>query len=467
MLVSKKSRLHIRTQNIIFTILFLSVIGLLAWLSLRYNVQADWTASNRNTLSATSTELLNVIKAPLSITAYVNEDENLRRRIDDLVKRYQRYKPDIQFSFVNPETEPDAARRLGITRNGEIIIDYEGRSEHLKELSEQAFSNAIQRVVRGSEHWIVFLEGHGERKARGEANHDLEAWVRQLESIGLKVQSLNLAKTPEIPNNTAVLVIAGPQVDLLPGEVKLINDYIDKGGNLLWLSDPGSIHGLEPIAEKLGIEFQPGMIVDPTTQGFGINDPRFAIVTEYPYHPVTQGFNMVTLYPQAAAIDLEVPQGWEGKALLETVDRSWSETDEIKGKIKFDKGKDIPGPLTIGIELHRNLSTTHRNENSTAPTVDKNKADTKTEQRIIVVGDGDFLSNAYLGNGGNLDMGLAMVNWLSHDDTFITIPAKTAPDTNLELTRTAQMLIGFGFLFVFPLALVGSGIFIWMKRRKR
>jgi ABC-type uncharacterized transport system involved in gliding motility auxiliary subunit len=93
--------------------------------------------------------------------------------------------------------------------------------------------------------------------------------------------------------------------------------------------------------------------------------------------------------------------------------------------------------------------------------------DQKTQQRIVVVGDGDFLSNAYIGNVGNLDMGLRIVLWLIHEDRFIDIPAKTATDKNLQLTQTAVAVVGFGFLIIIPLLLIGTGFIIWRKRKQR
>ena len=85
----------------------------------------------------------------------------------------------------------------------------------------------------------------------------------------------------------------------------------------------------------------------------------------------------------------------------------------------------------------------------------------------MVLGDGDFLSNAYLGNGGNLNLGMNIVNWLAHDDAFIAIPVKTAPDLSLNLSQTRYAVIGAGFLVVIPAMLAGSGLLIWLRRRKR
>jgi len=92
--------------------------------------------------------------------------------------------------------------------------------------------------------------------------------------------------------------------------------------------------------------------------------------------------------------------------------------------------------------------------------------DTYKEQRLIIVGDGDFLSNVFLGYGGNLDLGLKMINWLATDDTLIDIPSKTAVDLDLELSSSAVILLGGIFLFILPLGLISMGLSVWLWRRK-
>ena len=108
--VTQKSRLQIRIQNFIFYLTFVSVIGLLAWLSTRYEIQADWTANGRNTLSEASQQLLATLDGPVTITAYARENEALRQNIRGLIERYRRAKPDLTFTFINPDTHPEQVR---------------------------------------------------------------------------------------------------------------------------------------------------------------------------------------------------------------------------------------------------------------------------------------------------------------------------------------------------------------------
>jgi len=459
MKITRKLRTQLRFQNSTFIVLFLTVIGLLAFLSQRYVVEADWTSYQRNTLSEASQALLKALDTLPVFTVYATEEEQIRKPINELLRRYQRAQPNIKVRFVNPELEPDLVRELDISVNGEIVIELNGGQERVTKPSEQNITNAIQRIARSEDRWLLFIEGHGERKPEGIANHDLGDWGKQLQSKGIKIRNLNLADTPVVPRNTAALVIASPQLDYLPGEVNAIKQFIEEGGNLLWLVEPDKLYQLQPIAKLLGLEFVPGIIVDPNTQLLGINDPRFAIVSQYSQHPLTSDFTAVTIYPQATGIKSKSSDQWQHSVILQTTPRSWSETGELSGQLKLNSDSDTPGPLTLGIAMTRDIET--------SPIDESQGNHVARKQRIVVIGDGDFVSNTYLGNGGNLKLGLNIVNWLMHDDRFITIPVKTSPDLKIELTSTTKAAIAFGFLILLPLLLGGTGTAIWLRRRKR
>ena len=457
MQVTRSSRRQLQLQNLVFLAGLLIFMGLLAWLSTRYSFEADWSGSGRNTLSVDSRQLLDEMPDSIHITAFTTENSFVREHIQDLVSRYQRYKPEVELQFVNPDAEPDRVRELGITLDGELLLAYQGRSEKVQVLSEQNLTNALLRIARQQQRKVGFLSGHGERDPLGQANHDLGQFGKLLKQKGIELETLKLAEDPQFPADINLLVIADPRVSLLTGEIQLIHRYVQSGGNLLWLVEPGSIAGLGPVAEALGVEVLPGTIVDATTQLFGIDDPKFALIPDYPMHPITREISSLTLFPQAAALEVAAPQDWDAEPLLTTLGRAWTEIGPISGTIRFDEDSDERmGPLDIAYVFSRSTSqkTTDGEENA-------------TEQRAIVIGDSDFLSNAYLGNGANIDLGLNLFNWLNHDDQFITITARTASDVNLELGRIAQIVIGFGFLFGLPILLLGAGFGIWWRRRNR
>jgi ABC-type uncharacterized transport system involved in gliding motility auxiliary subunit len=182
---------------------------------------------------------------------------------------------------------------------------------------------------------------------------------------------------------------------------------------------------------------------------YGVDDPSFVLASEYPKHRITKGFQTITVYPTVVALEAEPTSPYDSTALLTSAKQSWTETDPVSGKIRFDaNGVEKAGPLNFAYALTREVNK-------------------DTQQRIIVVGDSDFLSNAYIGNVGNLDMGLRLVNWLIHDDKLIDIPSKTTPDGHLQLSETAIVVISFAFLIVIPLLLLATGIFVWRRRNQQ
>jgi len=485
MKVTKRTHLQATFQNSLFTVLLIVVVGLIAWLSERYEVKIDWTVNNLHSLSEASKSLLDTMSNPITITAYASKDNQLRQNIKDVVERYQRYKTDISLHFVNPFTAPGEVRERGVQANGELIIDYQGRNEHLRQspVSEQELTSALQRVARTDNRLIVFLEGHGERSANKGADYDLSQWAYALKDTGFEVQSLNLGEGKGIPENTNVLVLATPQNKLLPGEINIIMEYIEQNnGNLFWLLDPSvSLAGLELLAENVGLTVQPGMIVDPTSQILG-NSPAVVSITTTGYrrHPITLGLeNELSLFPQASGLMVVPPENenWLENPLLTTHPQAWSEIGESEGMIQYDEGIDIDGPLNIAYTLVREEGHDHNHEENIEENEEAEELSSEDleetddindlEQRMIILGESDFLSNAYVGYGANLELGLKMINWLAEDDDFIDIPSKTAVDLSLDLSPNAQIFLGSFFLFLLPILLISIGIMVFLLRRRK
>jgi ABC-type uncharacterized transport system involved in gliding motility auxiliary subunit len=288
----------------------------------------------------------------------------------------------------------------------------------------------------------MYLSGHGERKLDGMANHDLGEFGGRLQQLGYRIASLNLAVAQDVPDNASMLVLTHPQTRLMPGEVKKLLRHIDNGGNLLWLVDAEPLRGLEPLAEKLGLTFIPGIVIDPSAQEMDA-PPNWTLGTGYPPHAVTRGFDLVTVFPDARALNIEPKEGWQKSMLVEGAARGWiSERGTDK---RFDQNRDIPGPVELAVTLQRSVNN--------------------REQRVIVVGNGAFLANAYSGNGGNLDLGINMANWLANEEQLITVQPHAAKDGTIILSKRQLTVISVGFLILLPLALVAAAIWSWRRRR--
>jgi ABC-type uncharacterized transport system involved in gliding motility auxiliary subunit len=451
--MNARRRLQYRIQSGVFLVLFVALLAALGWLSNRHPIVFDMSANQRNSLSAETARLVAEITDPLEATLFVRPVNESRPALEALLERYRQLQPGIEFQSLNPDLHPDLLRQHDIRYDGEILLEYRGRSEKVSQVNEASISSAIQRLLRQGERWLVFLEGHGERNPYSEANHDFSLLATQLASKGYTIETLNLTQTASVPENTDVLVLASPKVPLLPGEIDILGDYVEAGGNLLWLADPEQASDeLERFAEQLAIEFMPGIIVDPNSQLMGLDRVDFALVAEYPRHPVTLSLGSLSLFPQAQAIDYYGEDEWLKQVVLRSDSRSWNETGPLRGEIfNGDNDDEIQGPLDIALTLARDR---------------KSDSGEVFEQRIAVVGDADFLANQYLGNGSNLEIGVNLVNWLSHDDSLISISPRPAPDTRLELSARKQLAIAVFFLILLPLGLLGCGLRIWLGRRK-
>jgi ABC-type uncharacterized transport system involved in gliding motility auxiliary subunit len=433
-------------RNALFVLLLCTIAGGLSYFSARYHVQHDVTYTGSNSLSANSIEVLKQLNNPLSITVYATEQDarlgDIRKIIRDFLSLYQRYKNDIKLTFIDPEKEPEKAREARIQMNGEMVIEYAGRSEHLTQINEQLVSSTLLRLAHTQSQQLMYLSGHGERKLDGIANFDLGApFGAKLKQNGYQLSPLNLALAQAVPDNISALVITQPQVDMLPGEVDKLLRYVEKGGNILWLIDAEPLHGLERLAEKLDLILIPGIIIDPAAKEMRA-PATWSIGANYTPHPITNNFNLITAFPNARPLVWNETSDWQRHALLDVASRGWISRS---GKEKFDRAHDTPGPVSIATALQRNIH-------------DK-------EQRIVVVGSGAFLSNTFAGNGGNVDLGVNMVNWLAGEEHLITLQPRSSKDSTLTLSRTQLGIIGIACLLVVPLLLAAWGIFLWWKRR--
>lgn len=436
-------------KNAAITLLLLAAATALALLAARYPAQWDLTQSAANSLEASSVEVLKQMPGEIRITVYASGQDaklgDMHKLIRDFIGLYQRYKSDIALAFIDPVKQPEEARKVNIRANGEMLVKYGERTEHLTTLSEQALTSALLRLARQKELLLMYLTGHGERSLEGAANHDLGEFGKRLRQNGYRLNQLNLALAQDVPANAAMLVITQPQADLLPGEMDKLLRYIASGGNVLWMVDAEPLHGLERLAEKLGLQLTPGIVIDPAAEEMRAPS-NWALGAGYPPHPLTRNFNLITVFPSARAIDPEESKGWRYSRLVDAAPRGWVSSRTVQGAPKFNKNTDIPGPVTIAATLQRELNG--------------------REQRIVVAGSGSFLANAYSGNGGNMDLGINMVNWLCNEDKLIVLQPRAVKDSQIQVSKTGLALISGIFLLVMPLMMLFAGSLLWWRRRR-
>jgi len=453
-------------QQLLSAVLFAAIVAMLGFVSIRFDKKLDWTANHVNSLTEASHKQLDSMKGPIKFLAFEGAGAENRDSVKFAVERYERAKPDISLEFVDPTSHPKMVRDYNVRMSGEVIVEYDGRRESLDNLDEASITNALQRLSYTSEKWVVFVEGHGERSiSPSQADGtDYSQLADTLKAKGLKVSSVNLVETPHIPDNTAALVIASPKKDLLPGEIDIINDYVAKGGNLLWMADPDQPAGLDKLADTLGITWLNGYAIFPDYQQIGLGSPAIYAALGYPKTPVTSNLDQITVFPLVRALTAKPKSGWNAVPFLQTNASSWLETGPIdSGSVTLDD-KDIRGPLDIGMLLTRPVpaakSADGKPADATAPA-------SAGQQRIALVGDADFLSDTYLNQLGNSALGVNLIQWLASRDAQIDVNIPPAPDTSLVMGSLQIGVIALLFAIVLPIVLLAIGIGRWSLRRRR
>ncbi len=444
-------RRQAKSKLYLFSLISVLAIGLLLWLNHLYNYQSDWTQGNRNTLNQTSIELLEKLDKPLSFQAYYDSDSQIREHVRRFIDRYRRFNSNIEFQFIDNQLPSDELNKLGFTQLGQVKVSYDDKQHFINRLTEQTMSAALFQVARKDDTWVAVIQGHGERDPLDTGNNGFSTLVKELNKSGVKLQRINLLSQGIIPDNTKLVMIAGARTAYLGGELELLDQYLQSGGNLLWLRDPSTQNYFKSLEQALGINTIPGVVIDANTKLrilLGIKHAAVIPVTDFYKHSITTPLKTHVLFPFATAFTSLADTEWESQVLFRSLDRSWAEVSKLDTEeLTFNQSSgDTQGPLNLATTLVRHVN-------------DKN-------QRVVVVGDSDFIANGYIGYGENFSLALNIINWHTEDEGLISISHHVAPDPSLELSDGDIMIIALVLLVIVPALLICTGFWLrWSRHR--
>ena len=424
-------------SNSLFVVLLGCCVALLAWLGARSDMQWDLTSSKTHTLSPDGQRLIALADGKLTVLAFASS-HSTRQRIQGFIDLYGEHKHDLELEFIDPWQRPDEVSRHKITTAGELVLLHDERRISLRPqgqgqmaplFSERQFNAALQQLLRALDQTIYVIEGHGERSMSGRTNHGLSAWAGQLQKRGLRAASFTISGNEAIPDDASLIVLSTPQLDWLLPELLVLRQYMERGGALLWLHDPGPIYGMEPLAQLLGISFGTEELRAPKPLP-GSSDTRLLSpnLNAYAEHPVMREFKFRTLFPQAVQVEADPSDDEQA---------DWTYTPLIRA------GKQ---QKPVALAMQRKV------ENRDSP------------QRAVVFGDGDFLSNSFLPNGGNNELGIRLVEWLTENDGLVATLEDSATDVTLEISERGRAAFALSYLVGLPASLL---ICAWLMRLRR
>lgn len=417
----------------------------------------DFTADKIHTLADQTQELLRKLTPDTKVTVYAfYANDPQQPFLAHLLHRYDLVGGDnFDYEFVDVYRKPQLAKQFNVTQASPRIIlkSANGKEARVKEISEQALTNGLAELNRGAAKVVYFLSGHGEKPIDKGADSaiGLQLWKEGLEQEGFRTADLSLLVTPDVPEDAAAFIIAGPQTPLTREEREAIDAYAKKGGRIAAFIDPGVETGLEQLVVSWGADPMPGVILDTATR-----NPLIAVTQEFSDHPISLPKTSILgampfTFPDARGVKAGRAEGYEVVELFKTGARSWSETDPLDptGQTQASPGpNDTMGPVPMGVAITRK--------------------DGDQEFRAVVLGDSDFASNQFIRQNGNRDLALNVVQWLGGSSDQITIrPKLRAKSTIAALTQDNMKLLAFGSLNLLPLLLIGLGLSVWSSRKSK
>lgn len=416
----------------------------------------DLTPNKKFSLSPQTEKILKGLNR--DVTLYDFDREGGSRSSHDLLDQYSGVSRRVSVRYLDPDRNPALARQFAVRTYGTIAVASGDQHFEAQGNDEEAITNALIRMLKGQK-TVYFLQGHGERDLDSTDRFGYQNIRKEFENENYQVKTLALLQKMEIPADSTLLVIAGPKNDYLPVEVETIRKYVQGGGRLLLMLDPGvDLPVLGKLLTDWNVGLKNDLVIDvnPLAQLFG-TQPTMPVVLKYGSSPVVQPLARVaTLFPFTRSFEVgkEYKAGITDESLCETSPDSYGVADfnPKMHEVSYRAGKDYKGPLSVAVS----------GEISPQGNVgDKQKA----QGRFVALGTSLLAANVYLGFQGNRDLAMNMVNWLTAEEDLISIRPKPPENQHLDLNVQQMRRILFLGVFGIPLLIIVAGVSVWWGRR--
>lgn len=483
----------------------------------------DATRTKLNSLTENSKSVLAQLKGPVTITNYVNLLDNksysylpiMRKSNESLFEPYCLAKPDMKVKYVyyydmapsgigtNPQFQgksleeqrdymvmiynldphlfksPEEIRKIVDLSSEQntfvrILETADGRKTSIRDFqdmevrpSEAEITAAIKRMVSALP-VVAFVRGDGEREVTKPGDRDyskfsIERYSRAaLINQGFDVCELDISHGDTIPEEINIVVLAEMRMPFTDEGREQMEKYLARGGNLFVLTDVGRQEVMNPFLEQLGIkmedyqlaqassDFSPELILAKATKEsgtltFGFRD----FFPTYQYKVAMPGCVALTI--------LDNEKGFQYTPVLETeaqgvwIEKEQTDLNESPVACNASAGEKEQAYVTV-YGLSRQVNG--------------------KEQRILVSGDADCISNAELTVSregyvsGNVHLIPESFRWLSGGEFPIDVRRPAATDNTFSVGTEDIGTMKTLFMVVIPVVLVLMGVGIWFFRRR-
>lgn len=388
-------------------------------------------------------------------------------------------------------------------------LSYKGRSTFLRVFNDQAVwpaeaevSAAFKRLQQANMPTIAFVTGDLERKITRKGDREYKTLTNEktfryaLINQGFNVDTLSL-NNQDIPDAIKALVIADPQNELSTVATEKIKTYIAKGGNLLIAGEPGRQQLLNPLLKTLGVQLMDGMLAQEsedysptlvlpylTKAGVGLSkrlDKRSIDTLPVSMNGAagltydnTSGFRVQPLLVTKAGL---VQNTMRRNPDLDIVNKKEEVTTTQSGGVTMMAG----GGGAVSVSTLSDGKTAPKkpvkrsvaaagNKDTFATVIALTRQINGKEQRIIISGDADLLSNSELGRNSpeviNFNFSTALFNWLDYGQYPVDTSRPDAKDKRVTISTDYVALLKIVYIYGIPGAILIFAV-IFLIRRKR
>lgn len=568
---------NLRKNNVLRVILGMVIVVLVNVIASFLFTRFDLTAEKRYTLSPATKEMLRNLSDDVFFRVYLEGElppgfRRLSNETREMLEEFRAYSDHIHYEFINPSENPDPKARnetyrllaeqgllptdLRVAKKGEstqliifpgTMVVYQGRELPVQLLMTQLgqdpqkvlnnsiqalefnLGNAIEKLTNTNKPRVAFLEGQGELSNLETV--DLQETLSEyynVERITVNGQIKSLAirlKTDStgdpLVNKYKTLIIAGPETAFDEKDKFLIDQFIMRGGRVLWLVDPvlARMDSLQRnsttigIARELnlddqlfsyGVRLNKNLIMDlsalsiPVKTGQLGDQPQFEffpwfwfpILTPSVNHPVINGLNAIKT-EFISSIDTVGAPGVKKTVLLTT--SPYSRIVNVPALIDLEILRVEPdprmfsgGPQPVAVLLEGEFTSAYLFR--IPPEIEQNKdlgfRKSSLPTRIVVIADGDVARNQFhfsqkyplpLGYDqftrqtfGNKDLLLNILNYLCDDSGLISIRSRELTLRMLDSTRVAGQRTLWQVVNILGPVLLVLGFGLWKHQlRKR
>lgn len=383
--------------------------------------------------------------------------------IENLLGKYESLSDHIEVVKKNPDIYPTFAEQYTseTVANNSLVVECGDKNRYiayddiyLTEANmttysydssfdgEGAITSAIDYVVNEDQPQLYILEGHGEAELS-------ETLTNQITKENIETATFSLLNTDEIPEEADAILIYAPSTDLSEEEAKLLSEYAENGGKLMVLAGPteeGTLKNLYSILGDYGVEPVEGIVVEEDREHYAFQSP-YILLPDMAEDEITSPLieeNYYAIMPIAQGLNVDNASS-EATALLTTSATSFSKAAGYELSTYEKEEGDIDGSFAVAVSIACD-----------------------NDGQIVWFSSSDFLDDMYnsYSSGANIDMAMNAFSSMLGENEAVAIRSKSLNYNYLTISDSQASVLKGVMIGAFPLAYLGIGILVILRRRK-